>query len=480
MLVGQVACRRYCALARWISNRPGPRCGEGDELQDVARRVRKLRRKVHRELPVASASRIADLDHRMSYRDIARMVQQEQFGVDPAGAALALCRACANRGLTSWCYEFGFPQILTHAVTVVETDGVLRVHDPFFNLGYPISLNELLDSLRNGVPVTARRPPRDRKIYILDPAGEPEGMVRWLEANADRELEPQGWFRRFELAWSPEAFSATFASIRSVYDALADQGYPTDLQFLMLHPLRVFDGQDDYRDPRTMPLVGGRDLRSPVAALRVAERKLASERASSAEKAATIERLEAELAGAHSRISQMAAERDAWLQQKVALQADTRALEGDLAKTRSQLSTAVNLRAQRDSQIAQLRAEIEDSARQFELQAAKMVALEADRQEQDSARLRLEVENRDLQLRLEAGSRQYENLRKTAARLEARVAAGEQQIIEMTHYFGPLLDEVDQLRRELHSEMPGSRLRALWHGLAKKCAPILRRGPVRH
>jgi chromosome segregation ATPase len=167
------------------------------------------------------------------------------------------------------------------------------------------------------------------------------------------------------------------------------------------------------------------------------------------------------------------------LQQKVALQADNRALEAELAKTRSQLSAATNLRAQRDSQIAQLRAELEDSSQQFELHKAKTAELEAQRQEWEAARLRLEVENRDLQLRLEAGSRQYQNLREKAALLEARMAAGEQQIIEMTHYLGSLPEAVHQAGRELRTVAPGSRLQALWHGLAERCAPIFRRGPVR-
>lgn len=478
--------------ARW---RPGFQTGrgrvavEGGELEDV-RRVKKLRRKIHRELPVASASRIADLDHRMSYRDIARKVQQGQLGVDPAGAALALCRACTDRGLTSWCYEFGFPQILTHAVTIVEIDGVLRVHDPYFNLGYRTGFLDMLQSLRNGNPVTAKRPARDKKIYILDPAREPEETVRWLEANADREFEPANGVRRFELAWTPEAFSSISPAVAAASRALADRGYPGDLKFLMLHPLAVFDGHQHHRDPRTMPLVGGLDLEPPAAALRVMARQLEAERACGAERAAAVEQLRAQLAGANSQIAQLtkereeparafAAERETWLQQKVALQADNKALEAELAKTRSQLSVATNLRAQRDSQIAQLRAEIEDSSQQFELHKAKMAELEAQGQEWETARLRLEIENRDLQLRLEAGSRQYQSVREKAALLEARMAAAEQQIIEMTHYLGSLPEAMHQPGRELRTTAPGSRLRALWQGLAGKCVPIFRRCHLR-
>ena len=234
-----------------------------------------------------------------------------------------------------------------------------------------------------------------------------------------------------------------------------------------------------------MPLVGGRDLQSPAGALRVMAQQFEAERASGAERATTIGRLQSELARASSQIAQMAAEREAsartfaaerdtWLQQKVALHADSRALEGELSKTRSQLSATIDLRARRDSQIAQLRAEIEDAARQFELHKTKMIALETERQEWESARLRLEIENRDLQLRLEAGLRQYQSLREKVALLEDRAEGAERHSIEMAHYLGPLLDEMDQLRRDYRKVAPGSRLRALWNGLTEKCIPLLR------
>jgi hypothetical protein len=454
-------------------------------LHDEARRVRRLRKKVYQELPAATTSRVADLDRRISYRDIIATVQRGQLGVDAAGAALALCRACIEKGLDAWCYEFGFPQILTHTVTIVEVDGVLQVHDAFFNLGYRLSFHDMLQSLRNGNAVASKRAARDRKIYIMDPAAEPERTVRWLEAKANRELEPENGLRRFELVWGPEGFTATCPAIDMVSRALAERGYPGDLQYLMLHPVAVFDGYDEYRDFSTMPLVGGLDLQSPVAALRVASRKLHAERVRAAELTATIEGLEAELtrstqlAAAHGESERtFVAEREAWLQQRVALQAGRSALEGELAKTRSQLSAAIDLRAQRDSQIAQLRAEIEDAVRQFE----------REQKEWNSARLRLESENRDLQLQLAAGSHQNEELRRGAAVLESQVLAAEQQAIEITHCIGPLLDEIDRLRganRLLTAERemawherarlenriaasPAARLRALRHRLGQK------------
>jgi hypothetical protein len=495
------------------------------ELKDFSRRVRKLRRKVYRQTPVATSNRIAELDRRMSYADMATVLEQANLGVSSGGAALALWRACSDRDLRAWCYEFGFPESLTHTATIVEIDGVLEVHDAFFNLSYPLGLHDMLDSLRDGNAVNGKREIRDRKIYVMDPACEPEAAVRWLKANADRELEPVDGLRRFELLWNPEAFTATCPGIDTVSRELATRGHPGDLQFLMLHPVAVFDGENHFRDRISMPLVGGRDLESPVAALRVAVRDLETERTQATQRTAAIARLETDLAEANSRLSAasqeadrlsgraaqldaardqadqaFAAERQVWMQQKAALQAGHSALEGELARTRSQLSAAVDLRAQRESQVAQLRAEIEDARQQFELERNAVVALESQRQDREAAHIRLESENHDLRSRLEAGAREQDQMRERAALMERLADAAQEHAIEITHYIAPLVEEVDQLRRDYRSltverealcrerarleaqiaASPGARLRSLWRRFRKKWQLLFRAGRVPH
>jgi predicted nucleic acid-binding Zn-ribbon protein len=393
-------------------------------------------------MPVSTCDRIAELDHRMSYADMTAALAHSKLGVLSGGTALALWRACHERGLRAWCYEFGFPQSLTHTVTIVEIDEMLHVHDAFFNLSYPLALDDLLESLRSGNAVTGEREARDRKIYIADPAREPDQTVRWLESHADDELEPIDGLRRFELLWNPEAFAATHPSIPAVSSDLSARGYPGDLQFLMLHPVAVFDGEREHRDRSSMPLVGGRDLRSPVAELRVAMRDLAAERANGAKLIGSIARLEAELADANSRAARLAAsrnemdeasraERELWLQQKVALQAQKNALEGELVQTQQRLAAATDLRAQRDSQIAQLRAEIEDTRQQFEVQRETIAGLEA--------------ENHSLTVEIEES-------RRRAGSLETEVGAAQAHAIEITHYVTPLIDELSTLRQLLAAE----------------------------
>ncbi len=421
----------------------------------------------------------------MCYVDMVAILQNGRLGVSPTGAALALWRAFSEHGLRAWCYQFALPESLTQTVTIVEIDGVLQVHDAFFNLSYPSSLYEVLGSLRNGEVVTGRREVRDRKVYIMDPAREPTEMARWLKEHADREFEPVDGLRRFELLWDPEAFAATHPAIEPLLRDLATRGYPAEPQFSMLHPIAVFDGTKWHRNRAEMPLLRGYDLESPVAALRVAARNLETERARLAETAATIARLETDLGEAKSQSSaasrRFSAERETWLQQKAALQAGRTALKGELAVTQSRLSSAVDLRAQRDSQIAQLRAEIEDAARQSELQQNALGALQCEQRKWDAARHRLEVEIRDLRAQLEAGSYENEQLRHSAAALASRADAADEQVIAIGHHLPPLLDEVSRLRcerdaisreRELLAAQiaasPQARLRSLWRRLTTR------------
>jgi len=457
----------------------------GFVLKDLSRRANKLRRRVYREMPVASGNRTAELDHRMCYADIAAILEAGRLGVSSAGAALALWRACSEHGLRAWCYRFGFPESLTQTVTIVDIDGVLQIHDAFFNLSYPSGLFDVLASLRNGETVAGKRAVRDRKVYIMDPAREPGRTARWLQEHADRELEPVDGLRRFELLWDPEAFVATRPAIEPVFRDLAARGYPADPQFSMLHPVAVFDGTKWHRNRADMPLLRGCNLESPVAALRVASRDLETERARLTETTATVTRLEADRVEAKSQSSAAArrfsAERETWLQQKAALQAGNTALKGELAETQSRLSTAVDLRAQRDSQIAQLRAEIEDAARQSELQQNSLDALQGQQREWDTARHRLETEIRDLRSRLEAGSNENEQLRQVAAVLASRTEAADEQVIAVSHYLPPLIDEVSRLRCERDAmsrerkllvaqiaASPQARLRSLWRRLINR------------
>jgi predicted nucleic acid-binding Zn-ribbon protein len=286
--------------------------------------LNRLRRKVYRETPAATGS--------------------------PGGAAaLALWRAFAKKGFCAWCYEFGLAGSVTHTVTIVDAGGVLQIHDAFFNLTYPLDFYELLGELRDGRPVAAKTEIRDRKTYVMDPAFEPEAAMRWLEANADRELTSTDNLRRFELLWNIEAFIATCPGIEAVYQDLEKRGYPRDLRFLMLHPIEMFDGKKSYRDPGTMPLLAGRDLASPVAALRATAARMACELASERERDAQ----------KNAMMLRLKDERDA-----------------------AQLSAAAaSAEAQRlGDQIVQLRAALDDETRRFaaERQALSQATTEAE------------------------------------------------------------------------------------------------------
>jgi hypothetical protein len=80
-------------------------------MKDASWRLNRLRRKVYRKTPVGTES-------------------------SSGSTALALSRSFTKKGFRAWCYEFGFSGGLTHTVTIVGADGLLRIHDAFFNLCY--------------------------------------------------------------------------------------------------------------------------------------------------------------------------------------------------------------------------------------------------------------------------------------------------------------------------------------------------------
>ena len=255
-------------------------------MKSASRRLNRIRRKVYRENPAAT-------------------------GQSGRATALALWRAVTKKGFRAWCYEFGFSGGLTHTVSIVDADDALRIQDAFFNLTYRLGFHEVLDALRDGRPVAAKIEIRDRKIYVMDPAFEPQSSVHWLEANADSELTPVDGRRQFEILWNEEAFAAVAPGVEAAYRELEARGYPRDLRFLMLHPIEMFDGKKSYRDTADMPLLAGRDLDSPLATLRVgamrADRELASERERGTQRDAIILRLEGERDAAKSGLAEAAA-----------------------------------------------------------------------------------------------------------------------------------------------------------------------------
>jgi hypothetical protein len=104
-----------------------------------------------------------------------------------------------------------------------------------------------------------------------------------------------------------------------------------------------------------------------------------------------------------------------------------------------------------------------------------------------------------LRLQLESGSSQNEGLVKHAGLLEGRAETAEQHAIELAHCIAPLLDEVDQLRRQLRSLLAareieagerakleaqirasaGARFRALWRRFGMRWELPFRAGRLR-
>jgi hypothetical protein len=380
-------------------------------LKSASRRLNRIRRKVYRENPVAT-------------------------GQSGRATALALWRAVTKKGFRAWCYEFGFSGSLTHTVTIVDADDALRIQDAFFNLTYRLGFHEVLDALRDGRPVAAKTEIRDRKIYLMDPAFEPQSTVSWLEANADRELAPVDGRRQFEILWNDEAFAAIAPGVNAAYRELEARGYPRDLKFLMLHPVEIFDGEKSYRNMGDMPLLAGRDLNSPVAALRVralrADRELASERERGAERDAIIARLESERDAAKSGLAEAAAEArrlgDQIVQLRAALDdenarftAEREALLQALAEAKTQAQAYEAEIADAISELSRVRAEWNAERRASECDLAELRAAAGMWIEQSSDALRTARSERDTAFgeREQAAADQDRARAELSARLEA-------------------------------------------------------------
>jgi hypothetical protein len=244
----------------------------------------------------------------------------------------------------------------------------------------------------------------------MDPAFEPQSSVHWLEMNADRELAPVGGRRQFEVLWNEEAFAAVAPGVDAAYRELEVRGYPRDLRFLMLHPIEMFDGEKSYRDTGDMPLLAGRDLDSPLAALRVramrADRELASEREHGAERDAIIARFEGERAAAKSGLAEAAAEArrlsDQIVQLRAALDdenarfiAGREALQQALTEARAQSRAYEAEIADAISDLSRVRAEWNAERRAWECESAELRAAAGMWIEQSSDALRTAKSERD-------------------------------------------------------------------------------------
>jgi hypothetical protein len=134
------------------------------------------------------------------------------------------------------------------------------------------------------------------------------------------------------------------------------------LRFLMLHPMEIFDGEKSHHDPSTMPMIASRDLRSPVASLRLEanrmSRELDTERGQVAEKNAAISRLEGECGAAKS--------------SRAAASAEAKRLGDRIVQLRATLDDETARAATSEAEIAALREELRDIQAQWNAERSSL------------------------------------------------------------------------------------------------------------
>jgi hypothetical protein len=203
--------------------------------------------------PHALLERNASFDFRhMGAAEFFTAFFQDRGGVWCGGAAYALAELYRLFGYRASIVDYGHPDVLTHVVTLVRIDdnGTRRtvVQDPTFNVAYaaregtPLDYLDLLTALKEGQRQAVRLlqgrfkekeilvHPRDAHLPVPYVRGKPgRHLVRVL---------PNG-MKKYRAQVSLEAFAAPLR--KKIGRFLAQEGYPADMLYLFLFPLKGTD-----------------------------------------------------------------------------------------------------------------------------------------------------------------------------------------------------------------------------------------------
>jgi chromosome segregation ATPase len=214
-----------------------------------------LRRQAYRELPLAGPGvGSAIFPATASYSEIAAAFAGADVGADAGQMAAALASLYREAGFEAWVFHFGRPPSFVHAVTLVRVSDAVLVQDAYFNRGFDLDVEILLDAVAAGAARGETSSVEDRKLVVIDPAETATEALRWITAHADQELAPIHTLRRFTLSWTVAAAASsdpTVAAALGARDASAARG----LDALMLHPLGVQYGEKLVPPWEPMPVI---------------------------------------------------------------------------------------------------------------------------------------------------------------------------------------------------------------------------------
>lgn len=214
-----------------------------------------VRRALYQALPVAMGDKILDPDPKKSYRELAEDLKGGDVAVWCAGSALIYLRALEELGFKGWIFHFGFTDDLTHAVTLVDVDGVIVVQDVYLNEGVNADIRQILVALERGEGPPTHHETRDRKVHVIHEDYDDKIDLEWYERSAQYELPPLGAYRRFVLGPHVHRDRVTKSWTGRNARRLAKVGLPRDNAFLMLNPIGIYDGVDFFPEPSAMPVI---------------------------------------------------------------------------------------------------------------------------------------------------------------------------------------------------------------------------------
>jgi hypothetical protein len=208
--------------------------------------IPELRRKVSRELPFTVGPQAVQFDWAMPYWRMMSEMTVANLAADALQSSIAFAKLAVEAGLDAWPYEFGVPNRLTHAATLVRVGESIYAQDAFFNSGFDQPLATVIEALLSGkISFATAEAPNLRVAFVGSSDSAKTKAV--LAVNADRELRPLGGIRRFAINLDQNVYLSMLDDADVILQSLTKMGLPPVLDAMTVLPLRIMvDG--NWRD----------------------------------------------------------------------------------------------------------------------------------------------------------------------------------------------------------------------------------------
>jgi hypothetical protein len=214
---------------------------------DVYEEIESIRQQVYRSTDLVGSNEFV-IDHNdYSVDELQKMFDKNQGGVHCGGIATVLASAYRDNGYVSYVYSYGFKNALTHAVTLVEINGELYLHDAYLNYSFRKPLVDILDDLIVGiVPQYYLGKPEQRDVHYISY----ENMHKSWNYDGDernKDCVYNGGKYTCRSIQSPSLLFSRY-HMNETYNILHSMGHPSDYAYALLYPYGIFSFRDGYTE----------------------------------------------------------------------------------------------------------------------------------------------------------------------------------------------------------------------------------------